>query len=284
MGTYRKHLSGDMAFRSFVPTPLSEMRIVYTERLDKLIREVEDAMRRLNEYAARLSDEQVLRFMWQEAESACKLALYEQPVSFALNTNTDDELKEDTENLLKATFYAIDAVNELPLSSRLLKNAHYLMCDSERYAKKYPGEFRKSPVWIGRKGDGLNEALFVPPVYEDMANAFSDLEHFIHYTEENAFIKAAILHYQFEMIHPFIDANGRIGRLLIILFLYENKILHSPILLLSNAISAYIEKYYNMIQYVNTTGDIDAWVRFFLPVLEYAMRLTLKSVAHCPSA
>ncbi|WP_289192372.1 Fic family protein [Xylanibacter rodentium] len=288
MGTYRKHLSGDMAFKSFVPTPISEIRIVHTERLDKLIRVVEDAMNRLNVYAVQLSDEQVLQFMRQEAEFSCKLASGGQPVSFALGTNTDDESIDDVENLLKATFYALEAMDELPLSARLLKNAHYLMCNSERYAKKYPGEFRSSPVWIGRKGSGLNDALFVPPAYEDMVNAFSDLEHFIHYTEENVFIKAAILHYQFEMIHPFIDANGRIGRLLIILFLYENKVSYSSVLLLSNAISAYIEKYYNMIQHVNTTGDIDAWVRFFLPVLEYAMRLTLKSVehcvGHCPSA
>lgn len=87
MGTYRKHLSGDMAFKSFVPTPISEIRIVHTERLDKLIRVVEDAMNRLNVYAAQLSDEQVLQFMRQEAEFSCKLASGGQPVSFALGTN-----------------------------------------------------------------------------------------------------------------------------------------------------------------------------------------------------
>ena len=281
IGTYRKHLSGDMAFRSFVPTSLSEMRIVHTERLDKQIMEVENAMRRLNAYTVLLSDEQVQQIMRQEAETSCKLALGRQPVSFAFGTDTDDESMEDAENLLKATLYALETMDELPLSARLLKNAHYLMCNSERYIKKYPGEFRKSPVWIGRKGGGLNDALFVPPVYEDMVNAFSDLEHFIHYTKENVFIKAAILHYQFEMIHPFIDANGRIGRLLVILFLYENKVLHNSVLLLSNAISVYIEKYYNMIQYVNTTGDMNTWLRFFLSILENAVRQTLKRISVC---
>lgn len=268
MGTYRKHLSGDMAFRSFVPTPLSEIRIVHTERLDKLIMEVEDAMRRLNAYAVQLSDEQVLQFMRQEAESSCKLASGGQSVSFALGADTDDESMEDAENLLKSTLYALEAMDELPLSARLLKNIHYLMCDSERYAKKYPGEFRNSPVWIGRKGSGLNDALFVPPVYEDMANAFSDLERYIHYEElENVFVRAALIHYQFEMIHPFIDGNGRVGRLLNALFLISQDAVRKPILQLSDVLNQHSFQYYMELQRLNETGNYEQWIDFFLRIL-----------------
>lgn len=271
MGTYRKHLSGDMAFRSFVPTPLSEIRIVHTERLDKLIMEVEDAMRRLNAYAVQLSDEQVLQFMRQEAESSCKLASGGQSVSFALGADTNDESMEDAENLLKATLYALEAMDELPLSARLLKNIHYLMCDSERYAKKYPGEFRNSPVWIGRKGSGLNDALFVPPVYEDMANAFSDLERYVHYEEsENVFVRAALIHYQFEMIHPFIDGNGRAGRLLNTLFLISHAV-RKPILQLSDVLNQHSFQYYMELQRLNETGNYEQWIDFFLRILKNAI-------------
>lgn len=261
-----------MAFRSFVPTPLSEIRIVHTERLDKLIMEVEDAMRRLNAYAVQLSDEQVLQFMRQEAESSCKLASGGQSVSFALGADTDDESMEDAENLLKATLYALEAMDELPLSARLLKNIHYLMCDSERYAKKYPGEFRNSPVWIGRKGSGLNDALFVPPVYEDMANAFSDLERYIHYEElENVFVRAALIHYQFEMIHPFIDGNGRVGRLLNTLFLISQDAVRKPILQLSDVLNQHSFQYYMELQRLNETGNYEQWIDFFLRILKNAI-------------
>lgn len=272
MGTYRKQLSGDMAFRSFVPVLLSEIRIVHTERLDKLIMEVEDAMRRLNAYAAQLSDEQVLQFMRQETESSCKLASGGQPVSFALGVDTDDESMKDAENLLKATLYALEAMDELPLSARLLKNAHYLMCDSERYAKKYPGEFRKSPVWIGREGNGLNDAQFVPPAYEDMTNAFSDLERYIHYEEsENVFVRAALIHYQFEMIHPFIDGNGRVGRLLNTLFLISQDAVRKPILQLSDVLNQHSFQYYMELQRLNETGNYEQWIDFFLRILKNAI-------------
>ena len=228
MRSYRKHLSGEAAFKSFVPMPLSEIQVIHTEELDKLIMETESAMQQFNDDASQLSEEQIEQLMRQEAENSCKLALGEQPLSFGFMPDADSALEEDTDNLLKATSYAIEAMDELPLSTRLLKNAHYLMCYSERYAKKYPGEFRTSPVWIGWKGNGLKDAMFVPPVYDDMIEAFSDLERYINYEDlENVFVRAALIHYQFEMIHPFIDGNGRVGRLLNTLYLMEQHVLNA---------------------------------------------------------
>ena len=121
MGTYRKHLSGEAAFKSFVPTPLSEIQVIHTKDLDRLITEVENTIRRFNDETSQLSEEQVKRLMRQEAENSCKLALGEQPLSFGFMPDTDNSLKEDTDNLLKATSYAIEAMEELPLSARLLK-------------------------------------------------------------------------------------------------------------------------------------------------------------------
>lgn len=271
MATYRKHLSGDMAFKSFVPTPLSEIQIIHTEELDKLIMETESAMQQFNADASRLSEEQVLQFMRQETEKFCQLVLGEQPLSFGFMPDADSALEEDTDHLLKATSYAIEAMDELPLSTRLLKNAHYLMCRNERYAKKYPGEFRTSPVWIGRKGSRLKDAMFIPPVYDDMTEAFSDLERYINYEEsENVFVRAALIHYQFEMIHPFIDGNGRIGRLLNTLYLMERGVLKYPILQFSNILKKRVLGYYMGIQHVNETGEFNDWLRFYLLAVKSA--------------
>ena len=271
MRSYRKHLSGEAAFKSFVPTPLSEIQVIHTEELDKLIMETESAMRQFNDYASQLSEEQIKLFMRQEAENSCKLALGEQPLSFGFMPDADNSLKEDTHNLLKATSYAIEAMNELPLSARLLKNAHYLMCNSERYEKKYPGEFRISPVWIGWKGNGLKDAMFVPPVYDDMIEAFSDLERCINYEDsENVFVRAALIHYQFEMIHPFIDGNGRVGRLLNTLYLMEQHVLKYPVIQLSSVLKKRILGYYMGIQHVNESGVYNDWLRFYLRAIKSA--------------
>lgn len=271
MSTYRKHLSGAAAFRSFVPTPLADITIVHTEALDQLIAEVEAAVQQLNDHAASCADEQIQQLMQDEAESSCRLALGEQPFSFSLTMQPDGTHEEDTVNLLKATHYALDARKDLPLSGRLLKNAHYLMCGSERYAKKYPGEFRNSPTWIGRKGSTLNNALFVPPVYEDMTEAFADLERYINYEEkENVFVRAALIHYQFEMVHPFIDGNGRVGRLLNTLYLMETGATSHPVLQLSRALGSRADIYYKELQRVHDTGDYRQWVVFFLTALRSA--------------
>ena len=275
MRSYRKHLSGEAAFKSFVPMPLSEIQVIHTEELDKLIMETESAMQQFNDDASQLSEEQIEQLMRQEAENSCKLALGEQPLSFGFMPDADSALEEDTDNLLKATSYAIEAMDELPLSTRLLKNAHYLMCYSERYAKKYPGEFRTSPVWIGWKGNGLKDAMFVPPVYDDMIEAFSDLERYINYEDlENVFVRAALIHYQFEMIHPFIDGNGRVGRLLNTLYLMEQHVLKCPVLQLSNVLMKRILGCCMGIEYVNETGTYNDGLRFYLNAIKSATSIT----------
>ena len=114
MRSYRKHLSGEAAFKSFVPTPLSEIQVIHTEELDKLIMETESAMQQFNDDASQLSEEQIKQLMRQEAENSCKLALGEQPLSFGFMPDADSALEEDTDNLLKATSYAI-SVEKRPL-------------------------------------------------------------------------------------------------------------------------------------------------------------------------
>lgn len=282
MGKYRKNLSGDLAYYSFVPIPVSKIHVTHNQALDQSLDRLEVIMRKLDAATSQLGEERIRSLVARESEYSCKLALGEPSISFGFMSGmgTDNGLVEDSENLLKATYYAFGAMGEeLPLSGRLLKNAHYLMCQGERYAKKYPGEFRISPVWIGWKTEKLDNALFVPPVNEDMIEAFSDLEYYINYEEsEHVFVRAALIHYQFEMIHPFVDANGRVGRLLNSLFLSQQGILRRPILSFSKILYQRAAVYYKELQSVNETANYDGWLDFYLKALEKAAENTLRDL------
>lgn len=283
MGKYRKNLSGELAFRSFVPDPLSEVQLEHTDELDALIREAVQAVQELNVCAEQLSEEQSRALLRCEAEASCQLAWGVQPSLYGFLTDDGtggQEWQEDAVNLEEASVYALEALDELPLSGRLLRNAHYLMCRSERYEKKYPGEFRTSPVWIGWKNEGLQQALFVPPVEENLTGAFAELERYIHYAEtEHVLVRAALIHYQFETIHPFIDANGRVGRLLNLLFLVDQGVLQKPVLQLSDTLRRQSMAYYRNLQQVHDTGTYEPWVVFFLTVLREAARATCRQIA-----
>lgn len=283
MGKYRKNLSGELAFRSFVSGPLSEVCLKHEAGLDALISETALAVQELNTSTEQLSEEQIRTLLCRESEASCQLAWGVPPslyVFFASDTDSGQEWKKDAVNLNEASVYALEALDELPLSGRLLRNAHYLMCRSERYEKKYPGEFRISPVWIGRKNEGLQQALFVPPIEEDLTESFAELERYIHYEEaEHVLVRAALIHYQFETIHPFIDANGRVGRLLNLLFLMDQGVLRQPVLQFSDILRRQPVAYYRRLQHVHDTGEYEPWVVFFLNALREAACATCRQIA-----
>lgn len=169
----------------------------------------------------------------------------------------------------------IDAINstivqlaDLPLSSRLLRNTHALLMQGVRGEHKQPGEFRKSQNWIG--GSSLTDAVFIPPSQELVTDLMSDLEQFLHNESIHVpeLIKIAIAHYQFETIHPFLDGNGRVGRLLITLFLVSQKILDRPLLYLSMFFEKNRSLYYDKLSAVRTKNDLQNWIIFFLLGIE----------------
>jgi Fic family protein len=178
----------------------------------------------------------------------------------------------DVINYIKATEFAIARQKELPLCSRLIKETHAVLMEGVRGQEKSPGEFRRSQNWIGGQGSTLKNARYIPPNVEDMAEAMSDLEKYINSDDElDALIRAALIHYQFETIHPFLDGNGRVGRLLITLFLMEKGILSAPALYISYFLKKNRIEYYDRMTEVRNKGNYEQWVKFFLQaVLESA--------------
>ncbi len=182
-------------------------------------------------------------------------------------------------NNAAATEFALQELKHAPLSNRLLKDTHAVLMQGD---PRTLGEFRTKQNWIGRRGSTPQNALYVPPAPDDMLRAMDDLERYIHgdvYDDGlDVLIRAALIHYQFETIHPFIDGNGRMGRLLITLFLHEQRVLSKPALYISCFLKEYRREYYSRLMEVRTDGHFDQWVQFFLQALIEAAENTIATI------
>jgi Fic family protein len=168
-------------------------------------------------------------------------------------------------NYVRAMEHGIKRLKELPISSRLICEIHGILMEGARGEHATPGEMRTSQNWIGSPGCTLMDATYVPPPVPEMKACFSDLEKYVHSdATEPALIQCALVHYQFEAIHPFVDGNGRIGRLLIMFILLEKKLLSQPLLYLSDFFEQHRDEYYRLLLNVSQKGDWKAWITFFL--------------------
>ena len=274
-GTYRNNLSGDMAYKSFAPNPLPpkpELEID-SDLLDLLI-ESSRKLAELDGVAKRIPNINLFVSMYVRKEALMSSqiegtqATLEDVFDPLLDTNTNRDVA-DVVNYIKATVYAVDRLKTLPLCNRLLRETHAVLMENVRGQEKNPGEFRTSQNWIGGQGSTIKNSRYIPPCPEDMDNAISKLEKYINGNDTyDVLIQAALIHYQFETIHPFLDGNGRIGRLLITLYLIEKGALSAPTLYISYFLKKNRVEYYDRMSEVRTKGNYEQWVRFFLQAIK----------------
>ena len=257
-------------YECFIPHNLKELKLDIDDQLQSLINKAYLLLGRLDGMAITLPDIDLFVSMYVQKEAVISSQIEGTQASLidVLQKDRNNEKIKDTEeivNYIKATNYAFKRLEELPLCMRLIKETHSVLLSGVRGNEKSPGEFRKSQNWIGYTGCTLNTASFVPPSPEEMEHSLSDLEKYIH---EDSFIpnliKIALIHYQFETIHPFLDGNGRMGRLLIVLFLKERGLIEYPVLYLSYFFKKNRNKYYELLNNVRIKGEFEEWIKFFI--------------------
>lgn len=270
-GCFVRNLSGEMAYKSFKPSPLPPNPPIEidTDMLQKLV-DANKSIALLEGLSSRIPNMDLFVSMYVRKEALmssqiegtqCTLDDILDPL---MDTNANQDVS-DVVNYVKATEFAIERLKTLPICSRLIKEIHAVLLQGVRGQEKSPGEFRYSQNWIGGQGSTLQNARYIPPNPEDMIEAMSELEKFINNDESlDPLIAAALIHYQFETTHPFLDGNGRVGRLLITLYLLEKKVLTTPALYISYYLKMNRIEYYDRMTEVRRTGDYEQWVRFFL--------------------
>lgn len=273
-GCFITNLSGEMAYQSFRPNPLPPEPPI--EMSNEMIAKLVDANRKLatlDGLSSRIPNMDLFVSMYvrKEALLSSQIEGTQCTLDDILNPFAEENTNlnvSDVVNYIRAEEFAIDCLQTLPLCNRLIKETHAVLMEGVRGQEKNPGEFRYSQNWIGGQGSTLRNARYIPPNPEDMINAMSDLEKYMN--GENSLdplIQAALIHYQFETTHPFLDGNGRVGRLLITLFLMEKKILSTPSVYISYFLKMNRIEYYDRMTQVRKTGDYEQWILFFLQAL-----------------
>ena len=270
-GTFVSNLSGEMAYESFRPAPLPPNPPIEVsgELLTKLI-DANKKIATLEGLSSRIPNMELFISMYvrKEALLSSQIEGTQCTLEDILNPLIEDNTNRDVSdvvNYIRANEFALERLKTLPLCNRLIKETHAVLLESVRGQEKNPGEFRYSQNWIGGQGSTLKNARYIPPNPEDMLTAMSDLEKYINSDDTlDPLIQAALIHYQFETTHPFLDGNGRVGRLLITLFLMEKGILSTPALYISYYLKMNRIEYYDRMTQVRRTGDYEQWISFFL--------------------
>jgi Fic family protein len=273
-GAFVSNLTGEMAYQSFRPAPLPPNPPIALS--GELVAKLVDANKKLaalDGLSARIPNMDLFVSMYVRKEALlssqiegtqCTLDDILNPL---IEENTNRNVS-DVVNYIKATEFALNRLHSLPLCNRLIKETHAVLMEGVRGQEKSPGEFRYSQNWIGGQGSTIRNARYIPPNPEDMQTAMSDLEKYMNGDDSlDPLIQAALIHYQFETTHPFLDGNGRVGRLLITLFLMEKGILSHPALYISYFLKMNRIEYYDRMTQVRKTGDYEQWVMFFLQAL-----------------
>ncbi|WP_308721484.1 Fic family protein [Komagataeibacter xylinus] len=268
-GTYQKQSTG---YNAFIPAPLPP-EIEIDMEMQTLLSRADRALGRLDGSIQTLPNHDlfVLMYVRKEAVLSSQIEGTQSSLSDVLeaeaNIHSSHRPNDAIEviNYVGSLRYGISRLKELPISIRLIKEIHEKLLSNVRGQEKNPGELRTSQNWIGSGGCSLRDATFIPPPPHELMEHLGNLEKFIHGDDDIPFlIKIALIHSQFETIHPFLDGNGRVGRLLITFLMYEKEILCKPVLYLSHYFKRHQSKYYQLLQDVRDEGKWEEWIKFFL--------------------
>ena len=279
------NLSGEAAYQSFKPSPLPpnpELNI-NSDIVKKLVEANRDLVR-LDTAAKLIPNAELFISMYVRKEALISSQI--EGTQCTLDDILDPEVSRNTNldvgdviNYVRACTYAIGRLDKLPLCNRLLREIHQELLAGVRGQEKNPGEFRRSQNWIGAANCTLKEARYIPPNVEDMNAALTDLERYMNEGDDyDPLIRIALIHYQFETIHPFLDGNGRVGRLMILLYLLEQGYISKPIIYISYFLKKNQIEYYDRISEVRRSGNYEQWVGFFLEAVSAAAKDSLATV------
>jgi Fic family protein len=271
-GRYVRQPAG---YRAFLPAPLPPVPPVRLEgKLRVLLSQADRALGRLDGSVVTLPNPDLLVFMYVRKEAVLSsqiegtqsslqdLLAAEADLFESLNVPRD---VDEVVNYVHAMNYGLERLRELPVSVRLIREIHERLMRGVRGGQLTPGELRRSQNWIGPGGAGIADAAFVPPPAEEVPAALGALESFLHAADDlPLLVKVGLAHAQFETIHPFLDGNGRVGRLLITFLLTERGVLERPVLYLSHFLKRHRQQYYDRLQAVRDDGDWEGWLAFFL--------------------
>ena len=284
-GAFISNLSGEMSYQSFRPAPLPPNPPISLS--NELVSKLIDANKKLSMLEGLSSripniDLFVSMYVRKEALLSSQIEGTQCTLDDIFNPNIENNTNlnvSDVVNYIKATEYALNRLQSLPLCNRLIKETHAVLMEGVRGQEKSPGEFRYSQNWIGGQGSTIRNARYIPPNPLDMQTAMSDLEKYMNSDDSlDPLIQAALIHYQFETIHPFLDGNGRVGRLLITLFLMEKHLLSRPVLYVSYFLKINRIEYYDRMTQVRVSGDYEQWVIFFLEALSNSANDAIRTI------
>jgi Fic family protein len=262
-------------YKAFIPAPLPpDPPLAYSGELQTLLSEADRNIGRLDALASMLPNPDLFVAMYVRHEAVLSSQIegtqstLEDVLAFEADALRDDTPKdvEEVVNYVRAMNHGLERLPDLPLSLRLLREIHGELMKGVRGGEKSPGEFRTSQNWIGGRGSTLRDASFIPPPPHELMNVLGQLENFLHAerTRVPLLIRCGLAHAQFETIHPFLDGNGRVGRLLITLMLCEERALSRPLLYLSLFLKAHRAEYYDRLTAIRTQGHWEQWLMFFL--------------------
>ncbi len=269
-GRYISQLQGELQYKAFVPNHLP-FEIKVDAVLQHLLSKADIALGRLDGIAEVLPDVDFFIFMYVRKEATLSSQVEGTVATFSDVLKAEAKIKDmeihndvdEILNYIKAMNYGLERLQTLPLSLRLIREIHKILLTGVRGAHRNPGEFKTSQNWIG--GATIQTATFLPPPAHEIMPLLDNFEKYLHdTTQQPALVKAGLLHTQFENIHPFLDGNGRIGRLLIPFYLCQQGVLRRPLLYLSEFFKTHRQSYYDKLNAVHENDDIENWLKFFI--------------------